>query len=153
MRKLLLATAVAVFGLGAGFANAEVIINVTVDKDKDIFINETINIDKDVFLDVIVTIVTDKFAESDANFNQENEHNKACGNCAEKQALIDHSVNTNTGITTVNQAAGNMANQGNVISVAVDAFTGGKPPGTPGNPSGSFGVGFAESQVAGDQVM
>lgn len=142
MRKLLLAAALAVFGLGFGSANAEVIINVTVDKEKDILIDEKIVIDKDIFLDVFVTISPEKFAESDANFNQENKHNFACGNCAEKKAILGHSVSHNTGLTTVNQAAGNMANQGNVISVAVDVFI-----------PGTGDTGFAESQTAGDQVM
>lgn len=151
MRKLILATAVAVFGLGFGSANATVNIDVEIDKLKVKRVFELVLKLKLVHLQAFVFIQPEKFAESDALFNQVNGNNVACGNCAEKSDKIIDSVNGNIGITTVNQAAGNMNNQGNVISVAVDAFVPSSP-GDPGNPSTSVGVGFAESAAGGEQV-
>ncbi len=142
MRKWLLFSVMAAFGLTAAPAMAEVNILVLIDKNKDILILEDIIKDKNINLTVLVDIDVEKFAESLALFNQENKHNHACENCAEKTDEILNSINHNLGITTVNQAAGNMNNQGNVISVAVDAAVF-----VPGDD------GFAESQASGDQVM
>ncbi|MFB3104270.1 MAG: hypothetical protein ACE1ZA_05010 [Pseudomonadales bacterium] len=133
----------AVFGLGFGSANATVTIFAEIFKTKDITVNETITIDKFVQLEVFVFITPDKFAESDATFNQDNFQNEACENCAEKLGEIESSLTLNTGIQTLNQATGNMNNQGNIVSVAIDTFN----TVTDGN------TGFAESQAAGEQVM
>ena len=150
MRKLLLATAVAVFGLGFGSANATVNIDVEIDKLKVKRVFELVLKLKLVHLQAFVFIQPEKFAESDALFNQVNGNNQACGNCAEKKDEIISSISHNTGITTVNQAAGNMNNQGNVISVAVDAFVPTPDP-TPETPGGGS-TGFAESMAGGEQV-
>jgi len=49
-----------------------------------------------------------------------------CPNCVTKTATILSSVNGNTGIVGVNQAAGNFANQANIFSLAAT-----RPAGTP----------------------
>ncbi len=150
MRKWLLISVMAAFGFAAaGPAMAEVNIDVTIDKLKIKRVIELIVKIKLVRLVAIVFIEPDKFAESEALFNQVNKHNEACENCAEKTSEILNSVNFNTGITTVNQATGNMNNQGNIISVAVDAFV----EETNGNGTIVLSKGFAESQAAGEQVM
>ena len=162
MRKLLLAgTAMAAASmLTATGAWAEVDVDATITKNKDITVTETITVTKDVDLVAMIDRDVVKAAESLAIINQSNYDNMACGNCAEKQDFITDSFSGNSGILTFNQAGGNMNNQGNVVSTAVD-FEGRVPPPTtppndelPGNgeapadPSG----GFAEAQAHGGQV-
>lgn len=145
MRKLLLMAGLAsLFVMIAIPAIADVTVTATVDKDKDIRVIERLTKTKivDITVDVIDAAL-DKGAESLALVNQTNENNTACENCAEKQAWIKDSVNNNVGITNVNQAVGNMNNQGNVLSIAVDVGGGtGTPPGN---------TGFAEAQASVDQ--
>jgi hypothetical protein len=110
-----------------------------------------------IIVDVLLT--PDKFAEAWTHFNQRNDSNTACENCAEKQAVIDTSIGTgnffggNVGITSVNQAAGNNNNQATVITIALDEFTP-PPPEQPPPPTQHPGNGgFADSQVAGEQII
>jgi|Deesub1362A_J573_1020465.scaffolds.fasta_scaffold02636_1 hypothetical protein len=127
-------------------AFAFVFVYAEIEKDKDIYVEEKVYIYKDIYLEVDVITTGDKAAEADAIANQENFDNWACENCAEKQSVITGSVLGNTGITTANQSTGNMNNQGNLVSVAVDYDPGN---GTPGN--GTNGGGFANAQASVDQ--
>ena len=75
--------------------------------------------------------------------NQETYYNKACENCAEKESIIDGSLNGNEGIVSVNQATGNMNHQGTAIAFSFVA-------GPAGNGDDDDPVtGFADSVVAG----
>lgn len=148
MRKLVLAAAVAAFALGTSPATADVFVNAQIDKSKDKRVVELIAKVKLVAILVVVLAKPDKFAESEALFNQRNEGNEACENCAEKRDKIIGSVNNNTGLVSVNQAAGNMNNQGTAISFSFDAASP-APPADPGN--GNAKTGFAEAQASGTQ--
>jgi len=151
MRKLVLAAAVAAFALGTSPASADVFVNAQIDKDKDKRVVELIAKVKLVAILVVVLATPDKFAESEALFNQRNERNEACENCAEKRDKIIDSINRNTGLVSVNQAAGNMNNQGTAIAFSFDAAS--PPPTDPGpNPDpGNGKTGFAEAQASGTQ--
>jgi hypothetical protein len=141
---------VAVFGLGFGSANASVTIDVNVAKDKDVTVTENLTIVKEVLLVVVVAVEALKFAEATALINQVNVENRACTNCAEKSNLIEFSGNDNAGIININQASGNMSNQGSAVSVSVDLRTT-TSDGTPLPPApGSRG--FAEALAANEQV-
>ena len=151
MRKATLLAAVAGAALLASSASADVFVFGTVNKTVTVDIEETITKNKFVFLDVVIVDVPEKFAESTALFNQRNQNNEACENCAEKLDLIAGSINGNVGITSVNQASGNNNNQATVISFAFDVPIGppAPPPPPPAPPPSADG--FAESQVAGSQ--
>ena len=124
-------------------AMADVNVLADITKTKTITILETVTVDKDVTMLVRVIDLGTVAAEADAQVNQVNASNMACENCAEKVDTIEASVIGNSGITNVNQAAGNMNNQGNVVAVAVDHFTG---PGKVRRHSG-----FANAQTSVDQ--
>lgn len=148
MRTLLaasVAAAVALLFVGMP-ASADVTVTATVNKAKDVFVDEDIFIDKFVFIDADIVSTPDKAAESLATVNQTNTENEACSNCAEKEDRIRASFNSNSGIVTYNQAAGNMNNQGNAVSTAVDFEV---EDGEQQN--GPEGSGFAEAQAAADQ--
>jgi hypothetical protein len=144
----LLGKALAPLAVGAfllmtgGNAFADVFGTAQVFVTKDVLILETIIIAKDVFIEADVIIEPEKAAESLAVINQTNFNNEACENCAEKMDSIIDSVTGNDGITTVNQAGGNMNNQGMALAVAIDK----EDPTDPDAPDG-----FAEAQVAVDQ--
>jgi len=154
-RKALLLSAVAASALIASNAWADVDVFGTVDKDVTITVEETLTKIKNVTFRVTIENTPVKFAESSSHFNQRNEDNTACENCAEKSDLIQNSIgilgNGNTGITTVNQASGNNNNQATVISFAFDVPIGPPAPPPPPPPPAGFEDGFAESQVAGAQ--
>lgn len=140
-RGILLSTAATVVcGLLAAPALADVFVLATINKDKDIDVDETINVTKriSIFADVIRSV--DKVAEADTVVNQANHDNEACGSCAEKFDHIFMSANGNTGITAVNQAAGNMNNQANVVTAAIDF-----PP-RPGDGDGGPGDGDGDGE-------
>jgi hypothetical protein len=107
-------------------AMAEVWVTGTVDKTKTITVDETVTIDKDVVINATVDVDLVKAAEADSVVNQDNLSNTVTGNPIEpavdnnyKSAKTESSINDNTGIVGVNQDAGNMNNQANVVSVAV----------------------------------
>lgn len=158
MRKLLLAgTALAAAcTLSSTNAWADVDAEATITKTKDIFVEESISVVKDVDLFAEVEREVNKAAESLAIVNQTNNDNEACSNCDEKQDFITDSFSGNSGILTYNQAAGNMNNQGNVVSTSVD-FEGevpDPPPPPPPPPNGEEPAGpggFAEAQSHADQ--
>ncbi len=143
MRKWVLISLAAWVSLGVASALADVTITATITKIKDKTVVESLDIVKDVFLNVLVDATPDKFSESDVMINQRNFRNEVCDNCAEKRDRLLSSGNSNAGVLTINQAAGNMNNQGSAVSIAVDLPT---PPGeTPG------GTGFAEAQASVSQ--
>ena len=150
MKRLL----IGLVGMGVLFwvtpALATVTVFAEIFKTKDIFIEETITIDKQVFLFADVFVEVEKAAESIAIANQDNFENEACTNCDEKTDVIFNSFNDNDGVVDGNQAAGNMNNQGNAVSVAVDTRVGSPPE------NGDVVVfqeepGFAESQAHAEQ--
>lgn len=149
MRTLLAAStaAVAALLLVGMPASATVTVTATVNKAKDVFVDEDIFIDKFVLIRANIVSTPDKAAESLATVNQTNNNNEACSNCAEKEDVIRDSFNDNAGIVTYNQAAGNMNNQGNAVSTAVDFEV---EDGDDGD-NGPEGSGFAEAQAAADQ--
>ena len=131
-------------------AYADVELYVTIFKDKDVTINEEIDIFKDIEIDATVDIDVLSSAESDAYINQENFENEACENCAEKSDTIVDSANENSGIATVNQAAGNNNNQGSAIAVAVDVEVGGDGGGGTGT---DHGFGHAQAHAEQDNFF
>lgn len=145
-RKLLAGAATIALGISAP-AMADVTVTGEIDLTKTIDVVETIDVDTDVQLDVEVNLDAEKFAESTAIANQSNFDNEACTNCAEKEDFIRGSATDNQGIVSLNQAGGNLNNQGTLISVAVDADN----PGDPGDPGDPGNSGFAESLAAADQ--
>lgn len=125
MRKLLLGVA-AVGLLAASPAIADVKTNFHVKSQKDRYVLELVlKLKAGLFL-VGVLDEAESMAESTTLVNQRNYDNKACENCAEKRAEIgsdatDDSLSGNTGIISVNQATGNMNNQGSAVSFAFNA--------------------------------
>jgi len=109
--------------VGASTAVADVFVSATITKDKTVTVSESVSIDKTVDLDVTVNSFPSKFAESNAIANQLNDDNRACENCAEKSDTLRGSVLNNNGVTSVNQAAGNLNNQGSALAAAVDVST------------------------------
>lgn len=143
MRKAALFGAAAVLALSVGAQTAKADVDVTADIDKYVSIRiiEVVAKLKLVGLFALIVTESDYSAESQALFNQRNNDNKACENCAEKVFTLTNSMNGNRGITTLNAADGNMNNQGIAISIA---FTG----------SGDAAQlhGFADAQASGTQL-
>lgn len=139
----------AALALGAAPALAEVNVLATIDKNKDVFVTEFITLFNTVDLDVTVVSDPEKFAESDALINQSNFFNFACTNCDEKTDTIQNSGNNNAGVLTINQAAGNLSNQGTAIALAVDVEIEVPPGGGVVDPRDA---GFAEAQAGAEQI-
>lgn len=146
MRKTLIYGITALVSLGASSAMAEVDVLAYINKDKDVIVTEYIDITKDVYINTVIDLNAEKAAESEALINQENIDNLGCSNCAEKKDIIQDSGNDNQGVLSINQATGNMNNQGNAVAAAVDVRT---TDGGGGTPEDS---GFAESQAAAEQM-
>ncbi|MBI5025726.1 MAG: hypothetical protein HZC12_03160 [Nitrospirae bacterium] len=146
MKKLSILTAVLFVLALAVPAMATVDVYVDIDKEKTITVNENVNINKNIKVDVSVVTSDSKAAEASAHVNATNIFDFACENCAEKVSTIEGSILGNRGIVNVNQATGNMNNQGNVISIAIDV-----PPDNGGNTNGGTD-GFANAQAAVDQM-
>jgi hypothetical protein len=131
-------------GAVVGPAWADVTVFVTVDKDKDVFITEHLDKFRTVTINVFGTFFPDGAAEAEAIANVRNEGNTVDDNVGgtstnfgiERDALIDGSVNNNTGVVGVNQDVGNMVNQANVVAVAVTDTS----------------TAFADAQAAVDQI-
>jgi hypothetical protein len=120
-------------GMAAGMAapaSADVSVTVTVSKTKDITVTETITKLKEVTITALVTPTLDGAAEAQAIANVRNSGNfvgaEGVSYDAELTGIDTGSVNDNTGLTQVNQAAGNMQNQGNLVAAGLantdDAF-------------------------------
>lgn len=133
----------------AGPAMSDVDVYIEYDKDKDIFVFENIEIDTNVDIDVLVNSFPQRAAEAEALINQDTSFNRACENCAEKRDIISDSGSRNNGVVDVNQAAGNMNNQGNAVSIAVDD-RGSIPPDVPTD-SPKPGHSYAQAQSAVEQ--
>jgi hypothetical protein len=102
-------------------AFADVTVTVTVDKDKTITVNESITKTKDFFALIFVDVDGLGAAEAQALANVLNQGNSVTLDGVQYFALKLGSVNNNTGITQVSQAAGNMQNQGNLVAVGLAA--------------------------------
>jgi len=154
LRKATLLSAVAGLALLASPARADVNLLGDVDKDVDIYIWEGVFKLKLAGFLVLIIDQPEKVAKSQAIFNQRNENNTACENCAEKLDLIQGSILSNNGITSVNQSTGNSNNQGTVISIAwSNVVTEPPPPPPPGGGDPNGNTGHANSQVAGEQIL
>jgi hypothetical protein len=137
---------VAMLAFVAAPATADVDAFATIYKDKDITIQEWITITKTVEIDVTVVSEPDSVAEAFALVNQTNNDNEACENCAEKSDTISDSAVGNSGIITVNQAAGNNTNQGDDIAIAIDRLI----PGGGGGGGGTDSFAHAQAHVEQD---
>jgi hypothetical protein len=149
IKKSIIFSLMAVVGALPAVAMADVNVRATVDKTKDIKIVEKITIVKDIDIKADIKVKADKAAESQALTNQTNDNNRVCTNCDEKKDTIVNSGNDNKGVLSINQAAGNMNNQGNAVSIAVDVLVDDSCPlcnGTTRDPGG-----FANSQAHVDQ--
>jgi hypothetical protein len=138
---------VAMLAFVAAPATADVDAFATIYKDKDITIQEWITITKTVEIDVTVVSEPDSVAEAFALVNQTNTNNEACENCAEKSDTISASALNNSGIITVNQAAGNNTNQGHDIAIAIDRLI---PGGGGGGAGGEDSFAHAQAHVEQD---
>ncbi len=120
MRKLLLgATAAAVMAASPAIADVDADFKFRSHKDKKV-----VELIGKLKVAAYLTVVVDEgeaMAESLAIVNQRNHDNHACENCAEKESIIDNSLNGNEGIVSVNQATGNMNQQGTAVAFAFDA--------------------------------
>lgn len=152
MRKAFLLSAVAGVALFASSAMADVFVDGNVAKTVSVEIDEVILKTKTVAITVAITDEVDAAAEATTLYNQRNQDNFACENCAEKLDRIIDSINGNTGITSVNQASGNNNNQATVVSFAYDLPVEEDPPGDPG-PGDPINSAFAHAQTAGAQYM
>jgi hypothetical protein len=161
MKKVLLAGVAGCALFIANAASADVNVLANINKTKDITVTETVTITKTVNLEAVVVSIPGKAAESTGIINQANHNNQDCGNCAEKRDEITNSIGgatsaANHGIVNVNEAAGNMNNQGNAVSVAWDLRNPPSipvpPPPTPVPPNVNVGTAsFANSQAHVDQ--
>jgi hypothetical protein len=133
----------------AGPAMADVNVDIHYDKTKQINVREDIQIFKSIAIIVNVVSEPDRAAEAEALINQTNEYNTACENCAEKRDIITNSGNNNDGVVDTNQAAGNMNNQGNAVSISVDDSE--VPPDVPGT-SEKENDSYAQAQAAAEQT-
>jgi hypothetical protein len=113
-------------------AFADVTVTVTVSKDKTITVDESITKEKQFEAIIDVDVTGDGAAEAQALANVLNggieQGNSVDLDGVFYQAFIGltgvpvfGSINDNTGITQVSQAAGNMQNQGNLVAVGLTA--------------------------------
>ncbi len=154
MKRLLLTCGALALLTGAGgYAQAQTStpwLHSTTTLNKAVATTENVNVTTNVGVAQTVTTVANDAAEATATANQTNQSNKDCGNCAEKLDVIDSSSDLNTGLTSINQAAGNDNNQGTLVSAAVDTYTGSGGGGGTTDPGA--GQGFANAQAEATQV-
>jgi len=155
MKRLLLTCGALALLTGAGgYAQAQTStpwLHSTTTLAKTISETENVNVTTNVAIVQPVTAVVNDAAEASATANQTNQSNKDCGNCAEKLDVIDSSSDLNTGLTSINQAAGNDNNQGTLVSAAVDTYVPSSGGGGTTNDPGT-GQGFAHAQSEATQV-
>jgi hypothetical protein len=134
-RKLLFSTAAAglmAAGLAAGPASADVTVTATIDKTKTVDVLEYIFKFKYVYIDVVAGFTLEGAAEAEAITNIINAYNSVDGQdvdltdlrtdyLLQGHARIGDSVSGGSGVAGINQSTGNMANQGNIVSVAAIA--------------------------------
>jgi hypothetical protein len=146
IKKSIIFSLMAVVGALPAVAMADVEVRADVNKRKDIRIVERIDITKLVQIDARVNRRVQKAAESQTLVNQTNFDNEVCTNCDEKRDIIDNAGNGSAGVLSINQSAGNMNNQGNAVSIAIDVPDNGGPR-IPNDPD----EGFADAQAHVDQ--
>jgi len=140
MRKWVVMSLIGALALVPAAAFADVDIDVDIEKDKKKIVFEKLVKFKAAVIVAVVFLRTDKAAESETLVNQTNYNNHEF-DFFNRSTSTTSSV-TGNGITGVNQASGNMNNQANAVSVAVD----------PNSHNDPFRRGsFAESQAASDQ--
>src|SRR5262245_35849284 len=126
MKHILFATTGLALALAfVGTASADVDVVATINKTKDIEIDQTVTITKELTIEVEVLFELEGGAEAQALLNVTNNGQTVDGPEGEEDPLdLDYdaeainSINNNRGVWGVNQDAGNMANQGNVVSIA-----------------------------------
>jgi hypothetical protein len=156
MKRLLLTCGALALLTGAGgYAQAQTSptpwLHSTTALSKTIAETENINVTTNVGIAQTVTAVANDAAEASATANQTNQSNRDCGNCAEKLDVIENSSDLNTGLTSINQAAGNDNNQGTLVSAAIDTYVPSSPTGG-GTPTDPGTQGFAHAQAEATQV-
>lgn len=140
MRKWFVMSLIGGLALLPAVAFADVDLHVDIWKSKDKQVSEELDITKNVDIDVEVELRTQKAAESEALVNQQNENNREFNF---SNTSISVGIVGGSGIVGVNQASGNMNNQANAVSVAVDPSDNNDDPFDPGS--------FGHSQAASDQ--
>lgn len=135
----------------ATIARADVSVTGEISKDKDVTVTENVSVTKDVYIDVDLMVKAEKAAEAETFLNQDQIGSFACENCAEKTAEVVGSILGNSGLVNINQATGNMANQVNAISFALDTEGNGNGNGNGGEPDSAYGI--AHAQTGAEQVM
>jgi hypothetical protein len=147
MRKWVVMSVIGGLALIPALAFADVHASAWISKHKDIWITENLDIDKEVEIEVEVELNTKKAAESNTLVNQEN-HGNLDKNFATGSVSV--AVVGGSGIVNANNASGNMNNQANAVSVAVDPFG---FPHFPPRDDDKFdpNSAFAHSQAAADQ--
>jgi hypothetical protein len=115
-----------------------VTVNADFIKDKDTYITENIYKEKAVFLQATVAPEVTKMSESLAMLNQATSGNDMYENKTLRTDSITNAVNNNTGLTILNQAAGDLNNQASSASGAANA--------------GSTGVVYSEAQAGAEQA-
>jgi len=123
-------------------AVADVFVTATITKTKDIVVQESLTKTKFVEIDVLAEILPDGAAEVEAIVNVRNLGNVVDKNpdldifAVSRQVELTDSVQGNSGILGLNQDAGSMVNQANVVSLGVTVSP----------------ASFTEAQAAADQV-
>lgn len=124
-----------------GTAMAEDIQGITVDanfiKDKDTYVTENIYREKAVFLQATVAPEVTKMSEALSMANQWTADNVMSESYTRRTDTITNAVNNNTGLTILNQTAGDLNNQASSASGAANA--------------GSGGVVYSEAQSGAEQ--
>ncbi len=104
-------------------AGSKTKLNVDIEKDKTVDVTETVTITKDVDIDVRVDVDLDAAAEANTLVNAEIKDNSVVkdgsGGLETLAKISNNAFKNATGIIQVNQAPGNMNNQGNAAAVAV----------------------------------
>jgi hypothetical protein len=123
MKKLLLAlmmiSLVALFAVPAVAQESDCNVHFDVDATKTVTIDQTVTITKDLNLYVDATFDPDEWAQAEAYKCDHNTGNYVEDEFSTNTNEICTSFNGFAGIAQVNQAAGSLNNQGNVVAVAV----------------------------------
>lgn len=144
MRTTRYLTSAAAIALIAGFtassAKADVFVTAEITKTKDVFVFETLDKFKTVDIDVRTVVSPDRAAEALALANQRLQGNQTEFSSGHS-TTINASILANIGVTNVNQSAGFLNQQGNLLSAAVDG-------------GGGLDVdSFAEAQSSAEQLL
>jgi len=106
-------------------AMADVEVYAEINKYKNVDLDEYIDLNKTIKVDVDVKTDTDSSAEAGTYTNSNNYENYVETNSPDTEAIIDSGAfDAAAGINLVNQAPGQLNNQGNAVSVASIVGTG-----------------------------